>query len=82
MKKTILALAILLPCILATLHSGELQGVIPPGFGTYLPPFYNVIDSDGNLHSGVVIGDDKFSVTFPFDGGPGYIRNGDLIVPR
>jgi hypothetical protein len=81
MKKTILILAALLPCIPATLHSGPAQPVIPAGYGTYYAPVYSVTDSAGVRHSGVVYGDDKYSITYPLGGGTRIMRCGNLIIP-
>jgi hypothetical protein len=81
MKKTILLLATLLPCIPATLHSGEPVPVLPAGRGVYYAPVYAVTDSAGVRHSGVVIGDDLLSITRPFGGGPRIMRFRNLILP-
>jgi hypothetical protein len=73
MKTTILALAILLPCIPATLHSGEPVPVIPAGYGTYMGNVYSVTDKLGKHRVGVVLGDDKFSITLPYGKEPASI---------
>ena len=81
MKKTIpLLLAALLPCIPATLHSGEPVPVIPAGYGTYYAPVYQVTDSSGKERSGVVYGDDKYSITISWGDEPSVIRYGNSIL--
>ena len=81
MKTTILALAMLLPCIPATLHSGDPVPVLPAGRGVYYAPIYAVTDAKGVRRTGVVYGDDKYSITIPSDGSPRTIRFGSLIIP-
>ena len=82
MKKTIpLLLAALLPCIPATLHSGDPVPVLPAGRGVYYAPIYAVTDAKGVRHTGVVYGDDKYSITIPRGGGTRTIRFGNLIIP-
>jgi len=74
MKKTIpLLIAALLPCIPATLHSGEPVPVIPAGYGTYMGNVYSITDKAGKHRVGVVLGDDKFSITLPFGRKPASI---------
>jgi len=74
MKKTIpLLIAALLPCIPATLHSGEPVPVIPAGYGTYMGNVYSITDKAGKHRVGVVLGDDKFSITLPYGKEPASI---------
>lgn len=79
MKNTILALAILLPCIPATLHSGEPVPVLPAGTGTYVGRVYSITDKAGKHHVGVVSGNDKLSITIPFGKEPISIVSGGVV---
>jgi len=82
MKKTLtLLIAALLPCIPASLHSGEPQPVIPAGYGFYAGRTYLVTDRAGKTLSGVVTGDDRCSITIPFGKGPAIMRCNGLIIP-
>lgn len=82
MKKTItLLLAALLPCIPATLHSGEPVPVLPVGYGFYRGGSFLITDKAGKSHYGVVRGDDRLSFTIPSGKGPIIMRCGPLVVP-
>lgn len=82
MKKTILLLsAALLPCIPATLHSGEPQPVIPVGYGYYAGRTYVITDKAGKTHYGVVTGNERCSITIPFGKDPIVMRCNGLIIP-
>lgn len=70
MKKIILLLATLLPCIPATLRSEYPEPVLPIGSdriesGTVIGPVYSVTDKDGREHTGVTIGTGSYSITIP-----------------
>lgn len=80
MKKTILPLiAALLPCIPATLHSGEPVPVLPAGYGYYRGGYYLITDRFGKTHSGTVLGDSDFSMTIP-SRGPISLRYLGMVV--
>lgn len=75
MKRAILLLlAALLPCIPASLHSGEPVPVLPAGYGFYSGGVYSITDKSGKRQTGVVVGDDKFSMTIPHGKEPVSIR--------
>jgi hypothetical protein len=82
-----LLIAALVPCILSTLHSEYPEPVLSIGSdriseGVSYGPVYSVWDRGGKDHTGVIVGDQDFSLVVPLDHKETPVmQSGGLIIP-